>query len=654
MKKTLAMLAAVMMLLCAVASAETYTEPEVIQNPVGGSITIPVTDAMDANFEEDSYGGGSDGYSSKLIHAYNLAVTNRDGQLVINPMVVESMETTENNDGSKTYTITLHDDLYFNDGTQITAMNYIAYPMLFTSPIGIASGAYGTAGKYFVGYEDFKTGANKVFTGIRLLDTLKFSYTISAENTPFYYELNMLNCSQYSKCYPLDWETWCPGYTIKDDGEGCYIVEDEWYDATNTELASAIGNTRFAWDKVRTDGPYYLSNVDLSAQVTELQINPYYKGNYAGYKPSIEKITIVKANQATLLDSLKTGEIDWVNLKNQTGATIDAALDLVDSDSNFSEVHYMALYYGKIFFRCDYGPYQFVKVRQAINYLIDKDSMINELFNGHGSTICGPVSSAYWMYQENEEEILERTNAYTYNPEKAVELLIEDGWVLDENGNEYVSGVRWKAVTAEEYNPWGNGEYDFGNSKGDPQSRCKQLADGRVIMPLEIEWLSYEGLAVCEVLDVQLCQSAAVSEAGFKFNRTPLSGSNFWNYLNSSLDDYFYPTYGMFTSATTLYSIFDQTYRYSTDPDMIRSNKNRIFDKELDEHTNSMLIGMDPTDDEGFAREWVEHLVRFNEILPEIALYNTESYSIYNSKIKNYNENPHYTFAYAIVEAYIE
>lgn len=655
MKKTLALLVAVMLFVCGVACAEeTFTEPEMIQNPVGGSITIPVTSAMDANFEKDSYGGGSDGYSEELIHAYNLAVTNRDGQLLINPMVVEKMNTTVNEDGSKTYTITLHDDLYFNDGTQITAMNYIAYPLLFTSPIGIASGAYGTAGKYFVGYEDFKSGASKVFTGIRLLDDLTFSYTVSAENTPFYYELNMLNCSQYSKCYPLDWETWCPGFTIKDDGEGCYVAEEGWYDTTNTELASAIGNTRFAWDKVRTDGPYYLSNVDLSAQVTELSINPYFKGNYAGYKPSIEKITIIKANQATLLDSLKTGEIDWVNLKNQTGATIDAALDLVESDSNFSEVHYMALYYGKIFFRCDYGPYQFAKVRQAINYLIDKDSMINELFNGHGATICGPVSSSYWMYEENEEEILERTNAYTYNPAKAVELLVEDGWVLDENGNDYVSGVRWKAVTPEEYNPWGNGEYDFGNSKGDPQSRCKQLADGRVIMPLTIEWLSYEGLALCEVLDVQLCQSPAVAEAGFQFNRTPLSGSNFWNYLNSSLDDYFYPTYGMFSSATTLYSIFDQTYRYSTDPEMIRSNKNRIFDEELDKHTNGMLIGMEPTDDEGFAREWVEHLVRFNEILPEIALYNTENYSIYNSKIKDYDENPHYTFSYAIVEAYVE
>ena len=225
--------------------------------------------------------------------------------------------------------------------------------------------------------------------------------------------------------------------------------------------------------------------------------------------------------------------------------------------------------------------------------------------------------------------------------------------MLDENGNPYTSGIRWKEVTAEEYNPWGNGEYDFGNSKGDPQNRCKKLDDGRVIMPLIMEWLSYEGLALSESLDVQLCQSEAAANAGFQFNRTPLKGSNFWNYLNSSLDDYFYPTYGMFNSATTLYSIFDQTYRYSTDPNFLRSNKNRIFDKELDEHTNSMLIGMDPSDDEGFAREWVEHLVRFNEILPEIALYNTESYSIFNNKIKNYDENPHYTFAFAIQEAYI-
>ncbi len=632
-----------------------YTEPEIIQNPVGGSITIPYTDTMDANFVEDPYGGGNDSYSSLMIHTYNLVVNNREGQLIVNPVVVKEMKTEVNADGSKTYTITLRDDLKFNDGSEITAMNYVAYPLLFSSPIGVASGAYGNAGKYFVGFSAFNKGEDKVFKGVRLLDKYQFSYTIAAENVPYYYELQILNCSQYAKAFPLDWETWCPGFEIKDDGEGCYVVgEKDWYDTTDTELAKAIGDTRFAWKETRTDGAYYVANCDLSAQVTELKINPYYKSDWAGYKPSIETITIVKANKSTLQDSLKTGEIDYVSLNNATGAQIESFLDLVESDEKFAEVHYVALSYGKIFFRCDYGPYQFLNVRKAINYLIDKDALVNELFNGHGSTIPGPVSSAYWMYQENEEEILERTDPYTFNPDKAKELLIEDGWVLDENGDEYKSGLRWKEVTALEYNPWGNGEYDFGNSKGDPQNRCKQLPDGRVIMPLVIEWLSLESLPeLGQMLDVQLVQSKTAPETGFQFNRTVLGGGNFWNYLNSSLDDFFYPTYGMFNSSTGLRSAFDQTFRYSTDPDHLRENKNRIFDKALDDYANNMLIGMDPTDDEGYARQWVEYLVRSNEILYEIALYNTERYAIYSSKLQNYVENAHFGVAYAICQAYV-
>lgn len=180
-----------------------YVAPEVIVQPVGGSITVPLTSALDPNMEVDSYGGNNDNYKETL-HMYNLAVTNREGQLIINPVVVKSTEVTTNSDGSKTYLVRLYDDLYFNDGTKITAMNYIAYPILFSSPIGIASGAYGTAGKYFVGYEDFRSGKSKIFSGIRLYDDLTFSYTVSSKNTPFYYELNMLNCSQYSRCYPLD------------------------------------------------------------------------------------------------------------------------------------------------------------------------------------------------------------------------------------------------------------------------------------------------------------------------------------------------------------------------------------------------------------------------------------------------------------------
>lgn len=175
-----------------------------------------------------------------------------------------------------------------------------------------------------------------------------------------------------------------------------------------------------------------------------------------------------------------------------------------------------------------------------------------------------------------------------------------------------------------------------------------------MIMPLVLTWASIDGLEMCEVLDVLLIQSQASKDAGFEFYRTPMASSQLFNYLNSSLDEYFYPTYSMYSSTTGLKSIFDQTYRYSCDPDYLRSNKNRIFDEELDQHTNNMLIGMDPNDDEGFVREWIEHLVRFNELLPEIALYNGEQYTIYNTKIKGYEPNPHYLFPQAIIEAYVE
>ena len=61
--------------------------------------------------------------------------------------VVAEHDSVSNEDGTLTYTIKLHDDLYFSDGTQITAKNYMAFPLLMASPVAIAESAYGTACK---------------------------------------------------------------------------------------------------------------------------------------------------------------------------------------------------------------------------------------------------------------------------------------------------------------------------------------------------------------------------------------------------------------------------------------------------------------------------------------------------------------------------
>lgn len=52
------------------------------------------------------------------------------------------------------------------------------------------------------------------------------------------------------------------------------------------------------------------------------------------------------------------------------------------------------------------------------------------------------------MYQESKEELSEKLNPYAYSVDKAIEELEKDGWVYDENGDAYTSGIRYKKVTA--------------------------------------------------------------------------------------------------------------------------------------------------------------------------------------------------------------
>ena len=128
-------------------------------------------------------------------------------------------------------------------------------------------------------------------------------------------------------------------------------------------------------------------------------------------------------------------------------------------------------------------------------------------------------------------------------------------------------------------------------------------------------------------------------------------------YLNRSPapgEQYAQPTYSFLNLSTGLRTIFDQTYRFTLDPDLILNNKNRIFDEELDRLSMDMLIGMNPDDDEGFRQTWVDYNVRFNELLPEIPLYNVDLYTIYADQLQGYDSTPHFTFYDAIVEAWVE
>jgi len=78
------------------------------------------------------------------------------------------------------------------------------------------------------------------------------------------------------------------------------------------------------------------------------------------------------------------------------------------------------------------------KVRQAIAYAVNKEEILNEYLNNYGELAATPVSSIFKSYYDKELKLIE------FNPEKAKQLLQEEGWrdnnsngVIEKNGEEF-------------------------------------------------------------------------------------------------------------------------------------------------------------------------------------------------------------------------
>ena len=67
-----------------------------------------------------------------------------------------------------------------------------------------------------------------------------------------------------------------------------------------------------------------------------------------------------------------------------------------------------------------------VRVRQAFAYAIDYDALNQGAFAGNGIPVSSPLLTTSWAYNEN-------LSPYPYDPERAMELLDEAGWIDDDN-----------------------------------------------------------------------------------------------------------------------------------------------------------------------------------------------------------------------------
>ena len=567
-----------------------------------------------------------------LTNDYDVITFDQFGQMKVNETVSDGVQTAENEDGTATYTVKIKQGLTYNDGTPITAADYVAYMLVQFSPATLEAGAT-VSSDTIVGGTEYQNGESKVLAGLRLLDEYTYSISITPDYANYYYGLT------YASLAPL----YLPLYssaalTVKDDGEGAYLDGGEL-------KADEINASRYVYENRVTAGPYVIKSIDTGALTATLEINPNYAGNFEGQKPSIQTIVVVKSEDDSKMDAFTTGEITFLSQLSE-GDQIKTALELVDS-GKYNYCHYTRNGYGKIQFQCDGGPTQFQAVRQAVAYLLDREEFTNTFTGGYGSVVHGPYSTAQWMYEDSEELFNEKLNSYAYDPAKAVEVLEADGWTLNADGTPYSgTGVRYKEVTAEQ--------------AGDYALNVK-LADGRILMPLHIMWASSDGNSVSALLATMLANGKQTADAGMVIEQNVMAFSELlnWIYRDTSVgDQYGVFTYGMFNLATGFADVYDYAYNYASDPDSkyvkMGYNQNYIFDKELDDLSMDMVYKAAPGDDAAFLDYFQKFIIRWNELLPEIPLYCNDYHTFFPSWLKDYNESSLWDFQKAILYASIE
>lgn len=551
---------------------------------------------------------GAADYDAYKFVASNIGPVERDkeGKWVINPAVAESVEGTENEDGSKTYTVTIKDGLKYNNGTPITAKDYVFFYMFWGSNEMLvdleAQDASSTSIRYVKGYDAYSKGESDTLEGIHLIDDKTYSVTIDAQYVPYYYGQSLVSNP------PESMDLWVPEDVTMEETENGVKLSDNF---TAEYIGEKVDAARYNYNV--TAGAYQFVSYDENAYTYTLEINPNFPGDYAGQKPSIKKVLIKYVKVDTMMDQLKTGGVD-VLLQVPDGDKIEAGLDMVE-DGGFDYCNFPRAGYGMVSFKCNQGPTQFKEVRQAMTYLLDRVTFAQTFTGGHGMVVNGPYGQSQWMVDEYAEEV-DGLNAYTYSLDSAIQVLEEGGWVYNEDGSDYSgSGIRYK-----------------------------KLDDG-TYMPCIIEWFSSEDNPISDLLVTTLQKNPDMEAAGMKLNQTVGSFSDLLTYYYDNSEE---NPYQMFNLATGFGNPYDVAYSYEPGS---AANINAIKGED-GQKLYDLAIAMNQTeegDDEAYAKNWFEFISLWNELMPEIPLYSNDYHDFFTSKLHGWEEDAYNWDAYQAV-----
>jgi len=181
-------------------------------------------------------------------------------------------------------------------------------------------------------------------------------------------------------------------------------------------------------------GPFMIKDYVPSNLIT-LEKNPEFwqtnpigpgKGDQLPYVDILKYIII--PDTSTQLAALRTGKLDMMGLVEWENAEL-----LQNQNADIMKKRTASGQVPSAFFRMDQAPFDKLEVRKALLYGIDLNAINESLYKGLADLISFPyfympAYSALYLGLDDPEMPAEVKDMYTYNPEKAKELLADAGY----------------------------------------------------------------------------------------------------------------------------------------------------------------------------------------------------------------------------------
>ncbi|MCW3478362.1 ABC transporter substrate-binding protein [Neisseriaceae bacterium JH1-16] len=329
------------------------------------------------------------GWDENVTDVIFVRLVNLDKQGRPVPELAESWQVSK--DGLA-YTLKLRKGLTYSDGSPLTAQDVAFTLTVLHDPSYDGETDIGLA--HIKGGADYKAGKAASIAGLKVIDaqTIQITTTEPGATT-----LRLIGGPVLSKAYY---------------GQG---YQRGKLDGVRALGGKPLGAGPFVYDKY------------VPGQEVRFHANArYFRG-----KPAVGNFIYRITSDATKLQLLQTGETDYdgfaVNPDNieQLKSLGFANINLYNS-SDYSLIEFNHR-----------KPYlKDLKVRQALIYGLDRQKLVDVVYQGYGSVATVPVTPISWAYTTSG------INPYKFDPAKARALLDADGWKPGSDGIRVKNGQR--------------------------------------------------------------------------------------------------------------------------------------------------------------------------------------------------------------------